>query len=173
MSGRYGVYLHTLGCPKNEADSGTLARRLRAEGVPLVGEPEEATHLVVNTCGFVESAREESIGAILEAGAGYPDARLLVMGCLVERYREELEAGLPEVAGWYGLSGVEQLVRRLVAEARPRGDALSEASRLNGSADFGAPTFSYLKISDGCNHLCTFCAIPNIKGPYAALPLET
>lgn len=173
VSGRYGVYLHTLGCPKNEADSDTLARRLRAEGVPLVDEPEEATHLVVNTCGFVESAREESIGAILEAGAGYPDARLLVMGCLVERYREELEAGLPEVAGWYGLSGVEQLVRRLAAEARPMGDALSEASRSNGSADFGAPTFSYLKISDGCNHLCTFCAIPNIKGPYAALPLET
>ncbi len=172
MSGRYGVYLHTLGCPKNEADSGTLARRLRAEGVPLVDEPEEATHIVVNTCGFVESAREESIEAILEAGAGYPEARLLVMGCLVERYREELEAGLPEVAGWYGLSGVEALMRRLAVEARPMGDTLRETSGSNGAADLAAPTFSYVKISDGCNHLCSFCAIPNIKGPYAALPRE-
>lgn len=169
MSDRHGVYLHTLGCPKNEADSGTLGRLLRRAGVPLAAEPEEASHIVVNTCGFIEAAREESIEAILEAGAGYPAARLFVMGCLVERYREELVAGLPEVAGWYGLSEVDSLARFLATEARP---AVAAPDGAHGVLAQAAQTFSYIKISDGCDHLCGFCAIPAIKGPYAALGLE-
>lgn len=172
MSGRYGVYVHTLGCPKNEADSGTLSRRLRTGGVPLATEPETASHIVVNTCGFIESAREESIGVILEAGAAYPEARLLVMGCLVERYRDELEAGLPEVAGWYGLSEVEDLQRFLATDVCGR-DAAPDGVSVPTAADPSvSPTFSYVKISDGCDHLCSFCAIPHIKGPYVALPLD-
>jgi ribosomal protein S12 methylthiotransferase len=169
LTDRCGVYLHTLGCPKNEADSGTLGRRLSRAGVPLAAEPEEASHIVVNTCGFIEAAREESIESILEAGAGYPAARLLVMGCLVERYRDELEAGLPEVAGWYGLSEVDSLVCLLATEARPTKRAPGGAHRTSAQAP---QTFSYIKVSDGCDHLCSFCAIPAIKGPYAALGLQ-
>lgn len=164
-----GVYLHTLGCPKNEADSGTLGRHLRRAGVPLAAEPEEASHIVVNTCGFIEAAREESIEAILEAGAGYPAARLFVMGCLVERYRDELVAGLPEVAGWYGLSEVDSLVSLLATEARPAKGGPGGAHWPSAQA---AQTFSYIKVSDGCDHVCSFCAIPAIKGPYAALGLQ-
>lgn len=169
MTDRRGVYLHTLGCPKNEADSGTLGRGLRRAGVPLAAEPEEASHIVVNTCGFIEAAREESIEAILEAGADYPAARLFVMGCLVERYREELVVGLPEVAGWYGLSEVDSLVNLLAIEARP---AVAEPRGAPRTQTEAAQTFSYIKISDGCDHLCSFCAIPAIKGPYTALGLE-
>lgn len=171
MSRPLGVYLHTLGCPKNEADSGTLARRLRAGGVSLVDDPERAEHIVVNTCGFIEAAREESVGAILEAAAAYPKARLSVMGCLVERYREELAAGLPEVTGWYGLSEVHLL------EAALRGEA-GDPQVAGGSSDAArpapspGPAYAYVKISDGCDHLCSFCAIPSIKGPYAASNTE-
>lgn len=172
VSARYGVYLHTLGCPKNEADSSALSRSLRLGGVPLAAEPEGASHIVVNTCGFIESAREESIGAILEAADGYPEARLLVMGCLVERYREELEAGLPEVSGWYGLAEVEALVRTLATEARvPALDPAGASAPAEDGPRFPA-TYSYVKVSDGCDHRCTFCAIPQIKGAYAALPVD-
>ncbi|MBC7293878.1 MAG: hypothetical protein H5T84_07235, partial [Thermoleophilia bacterium] len=84
------VYIHTLGCPKNEADSRGLARALVAAGIKIVDSPEECSHLVVNTCGFIQDAKEESIAAILEACSDFADRQVLVMGCLVQRYRREL-----------------------------------------------------------------------------------
>jgi ribosomal protein S12 methylthiotransferase len=93
------VYVHTLGCPKNEADSRAVVRSLVAGGAGVVADPEAATHILLNTCGFIQEAKEESIGAVLDACACYGDKQVLVMGCLVERYRDELEKGIPEVAG--------------------------------------------------------------------------
>jgi len=164
-----GAYIHTLGCPKNEADSQTLAADLAASGVNIVESPETASHILVNTCGFIEDARAESIQAILEALQEFGPAQVLVMGCLVERYREELAAELPEVDGWYGLGDVHALRDRLTAEAG------SGALRAGSAASASAPqtasrSYAYLKISDGCDHLCSFCAIPQIKGPYHAIP---
>ena len=80
------VFALTLGCPKNDADSRNVSRRLREAGVHVVDEPDEATHILVNTCGFIQDAKEESIAAILDACAGYPEKQVLAMGCLVERY---------------------------------------------------------------------------------------
>jgi len=177
------VCIVTLGCPKNEADSRTVVRHLRSAGVAVVDVPEDATHLLLNTCGFIQDAKEESIAAILEACAGYPDKRVLVMGCLVERYRQELAEGIPEVAGWLGLAGkpvAEELVRRLRLEAgktpgegtvspwRGRPHAVSGDDR---RPERRARSYAYLKISDGCDELCTFCAIPAIKGPYHSVPV--
>ncbi len=161
------VYLHTLGCPKNDADSDSLSRRLAAERVAVVAHPEEATHILVNTCGFTQEAKEESIAAILEAKAAYPETELLVMGCLVERYRTELEAGLPEVQGWFGLGDRPVLLERL---RRP-----GSSEDLGAIAPPSAParTFAYVKISDGCDHPCSFCAIPGIKGPYRGIDPDT
>lgn len=144
-----------------------LARRLNGLGVALAGTPEEATHIVVNTCGFIREAKEESIGAILEAVSGYPQAAVIVVGCLVERYREELAAGIPEVAGWFGVGETEAFLRTLVGRAQ------SEAPGEQGGPESPlAPrgAYGYVKISDGCDHRCSFCAIPSFKGPYAALP---
>ena len=107
------VYVHTLGCPKNDADSRRLSRTLSERGVESARDPEDATHLLINTCGFTQDAKEESIEAILDAVSGYPDRSVLVMGCLVQRYREELEAGLPEVTAWYGLQDTDRLVADL------------------------------------------------------------
>lgn len=174
------LYIHTLGCPKNDADSDTLVRRLRATGVELVGDPSEAGYLLINTCGFMEEAREESIAAILGAARDYPEARVLAMGCLVQRYREELAAGIPEVQGWYGLGDTAALVndlRSLVARAvsspaGPRPVVASPSSSPEGGPPSPEPprSYAYVKISDGCDHGCSFCAIPGIKGPYVALP---
>jgi ribosomal protein S12 methylthiotransferase len=179
-SGRPRVYVHTLGCPKNEADSRALARTLAEAGAVFVEGPEEATHILLNTCGFIREAKEESIAAILDATGSYPDKKVIVIGCLVERYRDELVLGIPEVAGWFGLvGGPDQaaLVRSL-ADGRTAGPAVEipEAEgvgRSAGDATLSREAYAYLKISDGCDELCTFCAIPGIKGPYhAALPGE-
>ncbi len=171
-----GVHIITLGCPKNEADSRTLTRRLASEGIRVVEEPLEASHVLLNTCGFIEDARKESIGAILEAAAAYPTARLHVMGCLVERYRAELEEGLPEVHGWYGLTELGALTAILQAEAGAavgrESDAVGSVIPASDQTSSGSGPLSahaYVKISDGCDHLCSFCAIPNIKGPYHSL----
>ena len=157
------LYVHTLGCPKNEADSRTVCRSLAAAGAAVVADPDEATHIVINTCGFIQDAKEESIGAILDACARYPEKTVLVTGCLVERYREELQRGIPEVAGWFGLlegpGGADLL----------RGLGLRITAHQGGPAPLHSASYAYLKISDGCDEPCTFCAIPNIKGAYRSL----
>jgi len=141
-----------------------LARRLRTAGILPADDPERATHILINTCGFTREAKEESIAAILGAARDYPAAELLVMGCLVQRYRDELESGLPEVSGWYGLGDTAGLVDALRAAAASGPGLPSEQSVRTRRS------FAYVKISDGCDHGCSFCAIPGIKGPYLALP---
>jgi ribosomal protein S12 methylthiotransferase len=149
---------------------------LSAAGVDIAGEPGDATHILLNTCGFIREAKEESIAAILDVTARYPDKKVLVMGCLVERYRDELRRGIPEVAAWFGLVGgpdEPELVRLL-------GGAGTDGGLPGGGGECGArsaraaalPSYAYVKISDGCDELCTFCAIPGFKGGYHAAGLR-
>jgi ribosomal protein S12 methylthiotransferase len=171
--GRTRVYLHTLGCPKNEADSRSVRRSLAESGIDVVDDPSDATHILLNTCGFIRDAKEESIAAILDASASYPDKQILAMGCLVERYRDELARGMPEVTAWFGLAGgadEEALMRLLGGEGAggaAGGAGPARAASIGGAAR-GHTCYAYVKISDGCDELCTFCAIPGIKGPYRA-----
>jgi len=138
----------------------------------VVDAPDLASHILINTCGFIREAKEESIAAILEICAAYRDLQVFVAGCLVERYRAELVAGIPEVAGWFGLlTGPErEVLLRVLAQnekavpERPTGEA-----RLSSGALTNRPPYAYLKISDGCDGPCTFCAIPGIKGSYQPL----
>jgi ribosomal protein S12 methylthiotransferase len=162
------VYLATLGCAKNEADSRSVMRHLLAAGVTVVDDPEEATHILVNTCGFIQEAKEESINAVLDACASFPGRDVLVMGCLVERYAAELAAGIPEVSGWFGVVGPDIQDQLLAALGGPRP---GETPALVRTAP-GQAAFAYLKISDGCDEFCTFCAIPGIKGPYQSLGVD-
>jgi ribosomal protein S12 methylthiotransferase len=159
------VYFHTLGCPKNDADSRALMRRLSAAGVRVVEDPADCTHLVVNTCGFIQDAKEESIEAILGVCTDHPDKKVLVMGCLVERYREDLMQGMPEVSGWFGVVGEDvicQLTQAVVGSEQGAGQAMT--------ASVTAPkAHAYIKISDGCDESCTFCAIPGFKGNYESV----
>ncbi len=169
------LYLHTLGCPKNDADSRTLARTLEQHGVTVVGDPASATHVLINTCGFIQDAKEESIAAILQACARHGGPQVLVMGCLVERYRDELQAGIPEVGGWFRLGEESQVADMLRAVSPSAAVTAFEPAGLAAgcSAAQGEASYAYIKISDGCDELCTFCAIPAIKGRYYSLDAES
>ncbi len=158
-------FIQTLGCPKNEADSDALEARLRAAG-HRPAAAGRADVLVVNTCGFIDAAKEESIEAILDASeaAHARGARVAAVGCLVERYREELAAEIPEVDLWCGLD-TAPLLAALAAGG--------EAAGAPGGAGVALPVprrprpvSAYVKVSDGCDRRCSFCAIPLIKGDY-------
>jgi ribosomal protein S12 methylthiotransferase len=176
------VHLLTLGCPKNLADSELMLGALTSAGFQVTLDPAEAQVLIVNTCAFIEAAKRESVDAILEAaevknrGHG---KRLVVAGCLSQRYGAELAEKLPEVDVFVGTGNfldLPELLRRTEApEARPvpyAGAAHllagSEAPRV-ASGDFFT---SYLKISEGCNHRCSFCIIPKIRGRHESRPLS-
>lgn len=132
---------------------------------------------MINTCGFIREATVESLDAIMEAAGAYPGAKLVVMGCLVERFRAALQADIPEVAAWFGVEQAEAAAAWIAAQDTGPGDGIpadaespSEASGLLIPPSGGA--WGYVKVSDGCDHLCSFCAIPLIKGPYHSLSLE-
>ncbi len=152
-------HLTTLGCPKNVADSERLIRELR--GHTPVADPGAADVLIVNTCGFIDAAKRESIDAILTLAAGRrPGQRLVVAGCLTALWREELERAIPEIDAAFGVEAWESIVS-YVGALEPEGERarfhVPEPSIARGPS-------AYLKIADGCNAPCTFCVIPKMKG---------
>ena len=157
MAERY--WLETLGCPKNQVDSDKLAGRLVSEGLEAADRPEDADLVVVNTCAFIEAAREESIDTILAlAGARRPGARLVVTGCLAERAGAELAEALPEVDQVAGFGVAVTL------GAKP-GPALPSFDLLNLPRPKSDVPWAYVKVAEGCDRTCGFCAIPSFRGP--------
>lgn len=164
------VNIITLGCSKNIADSEHVAGHLRKAGVEVYFDREKSDCdvVVVNTCGFIGDAKEESVNVIVEQAEikrrGRRHRRLVVVGCLVERYREELAGELPEVDAWYGVHQWGELVRGLEAEYHDK----LETERLQSTPRH----YAYLKISEGCNRCCSYCAIPLIRGKHISRPME-
>ena len=157
MAERY--WLETLGCPKNQVDSDKLAGRLVSEGLEAADRPEDADLVVVNTCAFIEAAREESIDTILAlAGARRPGARLVVTGCLAERAGAELAEALPEVDQVAGFGVAVTL------GAKP-GPAPPSFDLLNLPRPKSDVPWAYVKVAEGCDRTCGFCAIPSFRGP--------
>ena len=154
MPERY-YWVETLGCPKNQVDSDKLTGQLVSEGLAAAGRPEDADLVVVNTCAFIEAAREESIETILAlAGARRPGARLVVTGCLAERAGAELADALPEVDAVAGFGVPVTLGRKA-----PSFDLL------NLPRPKSAVPWAYVKVAEGCDRTCGFCAIPSFRGP--------
>jgi ribosomal protein S12 methylthiotransferase len=153
-------HVETLGCPKNAVDSDKLTAALLADGLEPATSPEEAELVVVNTCAFVEAARQESIDAALAlADARKPGAKLVVTGCMAERYGAELAAALPEADAVVGFGG-EGALAELVLKRKPTGVRdLLELPRAAPSAPW-----AYVKIAEGCDRACAFCAIPSFRG---------
>ncbi|MBK8726429.1 MAG: 30S ribosomal protein S12 methylthiotransferase RimO [Holophagaceae bacterium] len=160
----------SLGCPKNLVDSEVMLGHLKLKGFRLTANAEEAEVLVVNTCGFIDSAKKESVEAILEA-AGHKLTgkcrKLIVAGCLVERYRDELLADIPEIDACLGTRDIEQIAEIIGADDRlfepdQNPDYLYDehSPRLLTTPKATA----YLKISEGCDHACAFCIIPKLRG---------
>ncbi|MGI9033483.1 MAG: MiaB/RimO family radical SAM methylthiotransferase [Acidimicrobiales bacterium] len=164
MAGRYWV--ETLGCPKNQVDSDKLVGTLLADGMEAASAPDDADVVVVNTCAFVEAARRESVDAVLGLAEGRrPGARLVVTGCMAERYGNELAEALPEadlVAGF----GVPVTLDTLGGADTARLDLLN-LPRPPASAPW-----AYVKVAEGCDRACGFCAIPSFRGRQRSRPLD-
>ncbi len=159
----------TLGCSKNTVDSEHLMARLAAAGyeVRFDSDRTDAKIVVINTCGFIGDAKEESIGQILRAAEAKKAGRierLFVIGCLSERYADELRAEIPEVDAYFGARTWDGIVRALGGSERA---ALATERHLTTPKHY-----AYLKISEGCNWKCGYCAIPLIRGPHVSVPME-
>ena len=173
------VALVSLGCEKNLVDSERMLHKLRAHGYELVTEFGDSDVAVVNTCGFIQSAKEEAIETILEIGALKKEGqvkKLILTGCLTERYKEEAASEFPEADAIVGIGDNKDIVDildKVLAGERwvhfaPKSDVELSGGRIISTLPF----FSYLKISEGCSNCCTYCAIPMIRGKYRSVPME-
>src|SRR6266849_6728914 len=173
------VHLTTLGCPKNQVDSELMLGALTEAGFPLADRPEDAECLIVNTCAFIDRAREESVATILELARLKERGRcrsLIVTGCLTQRYGGEILREMPEVDGILGTSNLSRIVD-LVRQAANRHD-WATAAPPGYLYDATTPRllaakvpYAYVKIAEGCDMGCTFCAIPQFRGRHRSRPL--
>ena len=168
----------SLGCPKNLVDSEVMMGQLKATGYQITADASEADTVVVNTCGFIDAAKKESIEAILEAARLKSDGkatRLIVAGCLVERYRDELKASLPEVDAFIGTSQINDILA--VCDPKTDTRSLPVISLGNQSATYlydestprvlATPShYAFIKIAEGCDRPCAFCFIPQMRGHF-------
>ena len=190
----------SLGCSKNLVDTEKTIAIFHEEGYTIVNQPEEADIIVINTCGFIESAKEEAINTILEMAEYKKDKckYLIAMGCLVERYKEELMKEIPEVDLWIKYSEYDNLweqISNMLKKGKDNEDELqdivSQGDKIEKGVDnvdnklenidfFGfmdrvittGEQYAYLKIADGCSNRCTYCAIPYIRGPQISRKME-
>ena len=161
----------TLGCSKNTVDSEHLMARLAAAGYEVLWDSDrtDAKTVVINTCGFIGDAKQESIDMILKCCQAKSEGKLekvYVMGCLSERYKDALPAEIPEVDAWYGKFDWDGIISSL------RKDAFPSPSRPWERTLSTPPHTAYLKIAEGCNRFCSFCAIPLITGRFRSRPEE-
>ncbi|MDG2186470.1 MAG: 30S ribosomal protein S12 methylthiotransferase RimO [Mariniblastus sp.] len=180
FKGKYAFV--SLGCPKNTVDSERMMGLLKLDGYELIADPKQSDFVIINTCGFIEQARKESFAAIdemLELKRSGGTRGVIVSGCLAERQKEQLLLERPEIDSLVGVFGREEITRiadRLVGDLAEQRTvfqpapirALPDENRLQ----ITPPHFAYLKISEGCDRLCTFCAIPKMRGKHATKPIE-
>lgn len=174
MSGQQQrFYIETLGCPKNQVDSDKLIGTLLADGMVAVQSAEEADLVVVNTCAFIDEARRESIDTILSLDEQRPaSSRLVVTGCMAERYGAELAAELPEVdmVAGFGVPVQQAAARKLI----PVGSApVPTLDLLNLPRPKSSSPWAYVKIAEGCDRSCGFCAIPSFRGPQRSRDVDS
>ena len=164
------IHITTLGCSKNVVDSEVLSGQLENRHYEFVDKPQDSDVLIINTCGFIEDAKNESIQAIFEALAlkkEDPAKKVFVAGCLTQRYKKEIEKEIPEVDAIFGTEDYSQILKAL-------GEKHAAVDNLHRSRKLSTPRhIAYLKISEGCNHNCAFCAIPGIRGKHRSRTIES
>mgnify|MGYP000384120595 FL=1 len=180
----------SLGCSKNLIDTEIAIGILKEHGMEIVNNPEDAEMIIVNTCGFIDPAKEEAINTILEM-AEYKKKKckyLIAMGCLVQRYTDDLKKALPEVDLWIRLdkydkfyTAIEELINNKVEDNKKYGEIktypkeplpLASKEEFLGREISTGENFAYIKIGEGCSNRCTYCAIPFIRGPFVSRPEE-
>jgi len=157
------IYLHSLGCDKNLVDSEIMLGLLFEDGHKSAASPEEADAIIVNTCGFIQSAVEEGIETILEM-ASY-NKKLVVTGCMSERYRDEIQKEIPEVDAILGVNDFPKITQIMGSQKIEDIDVMSD-SLYEKRANTMPMHVAYIKISEGCDNHCTYCTIPSIRGKY-------
>ena len=169
----------SLGCPKNQVDLDCMVHTLLAAGHETVADLSEADVALVNTCGFIESAKAEAIENILEACAckeQNPNLKVVVTGCLAERYRSQIREEIPEVDAVVGCASngvIDSIVARVTGGEQLESYGPKKEFPLGGKRVIGTPAhYAYLKIAEGCNNRCHYCAIPLIRGALRSRPLE-
>ena len=167
MKTREKVSVITLGCAKNTVDSERLLRQLQLNNLDLRQNPAEADTVIINTCGFIEAAKEESINTIMSTVASKNSGvtkRIFVAGCLSQRYKDDLQKEIPEVDLFFGTEDYEKILKELGGELK---------KNLLGERVISTPSYkAYLKISEGCDHPCAFCAIPIMRGLHRSKTIE-
>jgi len=185
------VGLVSLGCAKNLVDSEIMAGHLHKAGMSLTPNPDEADVMIVNTCSFIDAAKEESIGAILDANRDrgmrrrHGAQKLIVAGCMAQRFAGELSTSMPEVDAFIGLDQLTQIapiIEGLLAKERERNTAPENfvTAQPKFIPDFDTPRFrltpshtAYVKIAEGCNHPCSFCVIPQMRGRHRSRTVDS
>lgn len=174
------VGIVSLGCPKNQVDAEHIAFSLREQGFELITDAALAEVVIINTCGFIESAKQEAIETILEFAALKQEKRIkaiIVTGCLAERYKDEVLSEIPEIDAVVGI-GANELLGEIIKKV------LSGEGRIGMYGDkysliidskriISTETFAYIKIAEGCDNCCTYCAIPSIRGKFSSRKIES
>ena len=164
------VHITTLGCSKNVVDSEVLSGQLEIRQYEIVEKPQDSDILIINTCGFIEDAKNESIQAIFEAltlKKEDPAKKVFIAGCLTQRYKKEIEKEIPEADAIFGTEDYAAILKAL-------GEEHAAVDNLHRSRKLSTPRhIAYLKISEGCNHSCAFCAIPGIRGKHRSRTVES
>lgn len=167
MQKKEKISIVTLGCSKNTVDSERLMNQLKINDFDLVDDPNEADSVVINTCGFIDAAKEESVNTILEAVNLKNHGKIkkvVVTGCLSERYKTSLAEEMPEVDAFYGAEDYAGVVKEFGGDLK---------TNLLGERELSTPKhFAYLKISEGCDNPCSFCAIPLMRGKHVSKSIE-
>jgi len=175
----YKIGMISLGCPKNQVDAELMLAKLEQEGFEIVNDAVGADAVIINTCGFIEDAKKEAIENILEMAQLKEDGdikKIIVTGCLAERYKQEVIDEIPEIDAIIGIGANEniaQVCKNALEGKRIANFPPNEQLALNGQRLLTTPQYlAYLKIADGCSNCCTYCAIPEIRGPFRSRKIE-
>ncbi len=175
----YKVSMVSLGCPKNQVDAEMMLSALKNAGYQIGVEEAEADAIIINTCGFIEAAKAEAIENILEASRYKSEGRckaLIVTGCLAERYQNDVTEEIPEVDVCVGIGSngkIAEIVKNAIEGRKENSFGSKYELNLNGDRILGGPPYTaYLKIADGCDNCCTYCAIPKIRGRMRSRTIE-
>jgi ribosomal protein S12 methylthiotransferase len=175
------VYIETLGCSKNQVDSEVMMGLFKEKEYYMTASPEEAQIIVVNTCGFIESAKEESVNTILDMAIYKKEhlcEYLIVTGCLAERYANDLVNEIPEVDAFVGTTAFDDIMK-IVQALDDKGEKINQTGNIDKTfgedlpRELSTPShFAFLKIAEGCDNLCTYCIIPKLRGKYRSRTME-
>lgn len=174
------VSMISLGCPKNQVDAEMMLAKLQSAGFALSGEVEGSDAVIINTCGFIDDAKAEAIDTILSVAELKKEGlvgRVIVTGCLAQRYKNEVLEQLPEIDGIIGIGANDDIAsvvtdvlnKKKVSSFPPKTNLCLEGDRILTTPDY----FAYLKISEGCSNCCTYCAIPSIRGKFRSRQMES